>query len=36
MKWSYFTYINQPTFFINELKYFFKKKIEAEQKAANG
>jgi hypothetical protein len=36
MKWDYHTYQSQPTFFINELKDFFKKKFEAERKAANG
>jgi hypothetical protein len=36
MKWDYLTYLSQPTFFINELKDFFKKKLEAEKKAANG
>jgi hypothetical protein len=35
MKWDFFTYFSQPTFFINELKDFFKKKLEAEQKAAD-
>jgi hypothetical protein len=36
MKWDYFTYLSQPIFFINELKDFFKKKLEAEKKALNG
>jgi hypothetical protein len=36
MKWDYLTYLSQPTFFINELKDFFKKKFEAERKAASG
>jgi hypothetical protein len=36
MKWDYFTYMSQPTFFIKELKDFFRKKYEAERKAASG
>jgi hypothetical protein len=36
MKWDYLTYLSQPTFFIKELKDFFKQKHEAEKKAANG
>lgn len=34
MKWDFFTYFSQPTFFINELKDFFKEKLKAEQKAS--
>jgi hypothetical protein len=36
MKWDYYTYTTQPTFFIKELKDFFKKKLDAEKKALNG
>ncbi len=36
MKWDYLTYLAQPTFYIKELKDFFKKKFEAEKKSANG
>ena len=36
MKWDYYTYLQQPTFFIKELMKFVLAKYKAQEKALNG